>query len=235
MAGAAFWGNAANEGPTFSSDPWDKVYLGGTALPGICEVKGLAQLELDKKKQKGTNGLTLTVTGYQPGPFEVVCTVWTQAQWEYLLGWIDLYWLTPQAARPQFTKTKKRTGSDEKTGKSIFKEVTTKNRQPQVAIDIQHPAVAAIGITSCTIQGVSIPESASADGVKAIHIKVVENRPSEAKTITKTARDSSAGNLTADPHWTGKAEKNRTPQLPSQVRSDLGPNGAAPKPGGGTT
>lgn len=229
MAGAEFWGNAAAEGPTFAPHPWDIVFI-GDPLPGICEVKGIAQLELDKKKQKGTNGLTLTVTGYQPSPFEVAVLLWTQEQWEFMQAWIDKFWITPQKERPQFTTTKKRTGSN-KDGTPIFTSVTTKNRAPQVAVDISHPALAAIGIASCTVQGISIPEAASAEGTKTIKIKVVENRPSEKKTVVKTARASV--NVPLDRALRPK-EKSGTPEKPSADRANLGPNGPKTPPASGS-
>ena len=48
MAGAAFWSSAANEGPLYSRNPWYTLKFDGFQLPGECEVKGLAQLELGR-------------------------------------------------------------------------------------------------------------------------------------------------------------------------------------------
>ena len=229
---AAFWGNASHIGATFADDPWDIVELGGDPLPGICEVKGLAQLELDKKKQKGTNGLTLTVTGYQPGPFEITCTVWTQEQWEFLLAWIQKFWIQPQLARAEFSEVNKRTSSTE-DGKPIYKKVKVKNRAPQVALDVRHPALEAIGIMACTIQGISMPESTSAEGFKMVRIKVVEHKPSGKVTVVKTAKGSSSGNVATDDRIPELEEKNKTPEKPSKNMDGFDTDGPDDEPGGG--
>ena len=231
MAGAPFWGNAAHIGPAFSDDPWDQVVL-GDPLPGVCEVRGIAQLELDKKKQKGTNGLTLTVTGYQPSPFEVSVVLTTEEQWDFMQAWIDKFWLAPQKQRPQFTTSKKRTGSNE-DGSPKFTTVRVKNRAPQVAVDISHPALDALGIVSCVIQGVSIVENGPSEGTKVIKIKVVEHRASERTDATKTAKASTGGNAPLARELRPK-EKNATPERPSADRANLGPGGPKTPPASGS-
>lgn len=218
---AAFWGNAAHEGPTFALDPWDLVTI-GDPLPGVCEVKGIAQLELDKKKQKGTNGLTLTVTGYQPSPFEVSVVTWTEEQKEFLEAWIEKWWLTPRRERPQFVATKKKDGTT----------VRTKNRAPMVAVDIDHPALQMLGIISCTIQGISIPEAGPFEGSKIIKIKVVEHVAPDGKNVVKTAKGS-ATNVRLATRLQPKA-KAETPEPPSSDRKQLGPDGPPSAAAGGS-
>lgn len=207
MAGAPFWGGVSPQGSTFSGDPWDVVFIGGDPLPGICEISGIAQLEVDKKKAKGRNGVTLTVTGYQPGPFEVKCSVWTQAQWDFLQAWLDKFWIEQQKQNP------------------------VGGRTPQVAMAIDHPACSVVGITTAIIQGVSMPEAASAEGVKVVKIKMIDGRASEKKTVVKTARGSATNAKLAKPVTFGKAD---VPPAPSTERADLGPTGPRAAAAGGS-
>jgi hypothetical protein len=230
MAGIEFWGNDAHIGPTFALDAWDLVYLGGDPLPGICDIKGLAQLELDKKKTKGTNGVRLTVTGYQPGPFEVSVKIWTADQWDFMQAWIDTFWIGPRKARPEFTTSKKKTGTDPVTHAAIFRDVTTKNRAPQVAISITNPRTELLGITSCVVQGVSIPEDSDGGDVKVIKIKLVEHVEPTGKA-TKSARNSANAPLAKR---LVQKRKDNVPAKPSSDRTDLGPKGVRTPPGGGS-
>lgn len=244
MAGQPFWGGASAEGPTFSEDPFDVVFIGGDPLPGVCEVKGIAQLEIDKKKVKGTNGHTITVTGFQPGPFEVTVTVWTSEQDEFLQAWLDKFWIGPQKDRPKTTKRVRTgttqveiaTGSD---GKPITQTVPTfanvsvkgKTKNSQVTLDISHPRLAKIGITTCVVQGVSIPEPGSFDGSEVIKIKLIDGRANEKKDVTKTAKGSRV-NVASDPRVS--EQKSAVPPKPSGERADLGPKGPRPKPASGS-
>ncbi|HSS39711.1 MAG TPA: hypothetical protein VLT58_13170, partial [Polyangia bacterium] len=116
-------------------------------------------------------------------------------------------------------------------GTPIFKTATVKNKAPQVAIDISHPSTDTLGITSCVLQGISIPESASAEGVKVIKIKAIESRAT-GKTVTKTAKGSS-NNVALAKELRPKALAD-VPNKPSTERADLGPKGPRPKPGSGS-
>lgn len=226
----AFWGNGSHIGKLFSGDPWDTVVIGGMKLPGLCEVRGLAQLELDKKKPKGSNGVTLTVTGYEPGPFEITCTVWTSEQWDWLQDWINKFWALPRKSRPTTVEKKVRTGSNPDGSPKISK-VSSKNKASQVALQIEHPALAVLGISSCVVQAVSIPEPGSFEGSKVVKIKVVEHVLPNG-TVTKTAKGT-ANNVALAKELRPK-EKGEAPLMPSKERADLGPKGPRPAPAGGS-
>jgi hypothetical protein len=206
MGGLPFWGNAAHVGSNFAEDPWDVVFIGGDPLPGICEVKGIAQLEVDKKKAKGTNGSTITVSGYQPGPFEVSVTVWTSDQWDFLQAWIDKFWIEQQAVRP------------------------SKTTVPPVAFDIDHPGCALLGIRTCVIEGISMPEAGSSEGTKVVRIKLYDGRVNEKKTVTKTAK----GSRVNVEQVRSQQGLNDVPEKPSAERADLGPTGPRAKPASGS-
>ena len=231
MAGAPFWGTAAAEGATFSDDPHKLAYLGGDPVPGLSDVKGIAQLELDKKKEKGHNGVKLTVTGYQPGPFELVVEMWTSEQWDFMQALLDKYWNGPRKARAASTTVKKRAGSN-KDGTPIFKTVTVKNRAPMVAISIDHAVLQPLEIFSCVIQGVGLLEPGTFEGARIIRFKCVEHLEPDPKTATKSAK-ASAANVPLDPALQSTA-KSATPAPPSTDRKNLGPRGPQPDAGGGS-
>lgn len=230
MAGAPFWGGASAEGPTFAEDPWDIVFIGGDPLPGLCEVKAMAALEVDKKKTKGSNGVTITIQGLQPQPFEVTVRVWTQDQWDFLQAWIDKFWNEPVNAPPPFTKKKVKTGTDA-NGAPQFREVRTPTRKPQVKLEISHPSLSAIGITTCVLLGVPTLDDGSEVGVKICRIRFFDGRLSDKKNATKTAKGAIAVTVHEDVRNTSKAS---TPAKPSTDRTNLGPKGPKPTPGGGS-
>lgn len=203
-----FWGGASAEGENFSLDPWDVVFIGGDPLPGICEVKGIAQLEVDKKKAKGSHGSTITVTGYLPSPFEVTVTVWTEDQKDFLEAWITKFWINPQ------------------------KEPPKPKGQPQVSLALDHPACAMLGIDTCIVLGISMLEDGSFEGSKVIRIKLMDGRVTEKKNVTKTA-EGSRNNVPIDKALQEK-QKSAVPPKPSAERADLGPKGPRPKPASGS-
>lgn len=189
MGGIPFWANPSiatfgragadggPSGPIYAEDavlgdgsaigkPHDTVKFAGIRLPGICEVKGIAQLQVDNKKGKGLDGSTITITGYQPGPFEVSCKTWTDPQWDVLQAAIADLWTAP----------------------------TKKSKLQSVAVDVVHPWLQLLKIKSCAIVGVSLPEPGPEVGTKIVRFKCIENVPSKKKKV-KTAKGSSVGRV----------------------------------------
>jgi hypothetical protein len=159
-----FWdSNLTDEGPTFSEDAWDSVFIGGEQLPGICSVKGQPTLAFDKKKAGGVDGATITVNGYLPGPIEIEVLLWTGAQL------VEMELLTPK----------------------IWRKPNKKTDAKELARPVSHPAFALWGITDVVVLGVSVPERGPVEGSKVIKIKCVEYVPVVQQPKTKTARGSS--------------------------------------------
>jgi hypothetical protein len=69
--------------PFWTDDPesWDTVVLGGATLPGIAEVHFDKSRDVDKKKSKGNDGITLTDNGADAAEGEITLTIWTAEQW----------------------------------------------------------------------------------------------------------------------------------------------------------
>jgi hypothetical protein len=236
MAGAAFWDLVGyGTGETVSDDPWDTVELDGKKMPGVCEVKGLAQLEVDQKKGKGRNGAALTISGYLPGPFEIVCTVWTPDQWTHLQRILDDVWNDPPKKSVQKTTTKVTQVGQNADGTPINTTSTVKVAVPskeRVSFSVRHPALQALKITACIVQGVTFPEPGSVVGTRVVRFKCIEFRKPDPKPATKTA------NAPAPPVVPKIRNQdqplNFTPLKPSAEPTKLGPKGVPAAPASGS-
>lgn len=146
------------EGPTFSDNPWDIVFLNGEPMPGLCSVKAEPTIHFDKKKPGGVDGLTITGQGYIPGPVQIQVMLWTADQWEFFQAIAAKIWTKPQRGGVQR------------------------------AIDIKHPGTDLWRINAIVIEGVSVPEDGPVPQSKIIRIKAVQFlAPSKTKTATVKA------------------------------------------------
>jgi hypothetical protein len=102
MGLVSFWGlndagETCNEDPDFYSDPWDTFFINTNQLPGLCWVEGktIAGIEIVKKKGKNSSGARITILGYDPGEFDVVCRIVTPSQWDIFQVIRNHYWAGP--------------------------------------------------------------------------------------------------------------------------------------------
>ena len=153
MAKAPFWGlndkgQTPNEEPTFFQDPWDTFYINNDQLPGYCEVqnKDVAQVEVEKKKGKGSSGAKITILGYEPGSFDVVCRIVTPSQWSAFQDIRRKYWAGPaKAAKP-----------------------------PQATVGVSHPDLNSLNVTQAVIIGFPLAEKSDVEGAKNFRIRFHE-------------------------------------------------------------
>lgn len=209
---------------TFSLNPWDIATIGGFKLPGVSEIRGLAQLAVDNKKDKGKHGSTITITGYQPGPFEIVCQVWTPDQLAVLQSVLDEVWVKPQA------KLRDTSASTKKGGVGSGGSRVTPS---SLAKDVDHPTLQLLNIHRCIIQGVTFLEEQGAKGVRVIRFKCVEWRPVVAGNATNTP-DSSDGVGVEHDLDSGQRSKNHAPEAPSKGVRRHGPKGPPSPPASGS-
>jgi hypothetical protein len=148
------------EGETFMINPWDVVVLNGKPLPGVCKVKAIGKLTIDRKKPAGRDGLTITSQGYDPGNVDIEILLWTWKQWKEMVTAAVTLW-----ARP-------RRGGQVK------------------ALDIFHPGLALWAIRSVVIECVSIPEPGPVPQSMVVRLKAVEHLPPDQKNKTKTMKAS---------------------------------------------
>jgi hypothetical protein len=199
-------------GEIYSTNEWDIVFLDGVGLPGICDVKGIAELKVDNKKTPGKDGSTITITGYQPGPFEVTCKVWMPEQLDILVEAIDRIWNLPRRPLPNDTRS------------AQLKRL----RKP---LSIGHPKTTIFEINYCIVRGVALLEEDSVFGVKVMRFKCQEWRPSGVKNVTATPKKG-PGRVTE--YASGHEPKNGAPKAPSTNPKNLAPGGPPAAPASGS-
>lgn len=124
--------NSAQINPIEFADSWHFVTVGGMASPGVIAIDGIRGFDRetgwDKKKGKGTQGATLTLTSFPPaeGSFEFV--LWTP---DHFIDWQKFL----QVLKYDPTKKKGSGGAE--------------------ALDIYHPSLADIGISRVVTAKVS--------------------------------------------------------------------------------
>jgi hypothetical protein len=197
-------------GEVYSSNEWDVVFFDGVPLPGLCDVKGIAELKVDNKKAQGADGSTITITGYNPGPFEVTCKVWTPEQFETLQEAIDRVWNIPRRPLPHDTRAA--------LAKRLKKPIT-----------IGHPKVTQLEIDYCIVRGISFLEEDSVYGVKVLRFKCQEWRLG-GKNVTATPKK--APSRVAE-YASGHEPKSAAPPRPSANAKNLAPGGPPTPPASG--
>lgn len=154
---------AGGEGPDYPDNPWDTVTLNGERLPGLCSVEGLPTLKIDQKKKGGSDSVSLTQTGYLPGPINITCVIWTLSHWTIL----------------------------QRLASSIWRKPNRKSKLSELAISIEHPALSLWGLAQVVVQGVSTLEIGPVVGTKVLKIRCLEYVPPARGDKTKTAKSTS--------------------------------------------
>jgi len=98
------------DGPTYASNPWDRVDLGLKTLlqfngqprtPGIARVRVDKFRDVDKKKAAGNDGARITIHGVEPAEVEIELTIWTPEQFRQLVQlWSILFPPASKGAPP---------------------------------------------------------------------------------------------------------------------------------------
>jgi hypothetical protein len=192
----------------YSDHPWTTAFLGGMRLPGLCKVlNGLTEIGIDMKKPEGKDGSTITVKGYKPGKFEIACTVWSSDQWDVLQNIISVVW----------------------------REKKKKAKLATLAIDVSHPALVLLGVSSCVIEGITFPQPGEFDGSMMVGFKCVENVAPGKKSATKTATGPGVAKELQTESRIEEANRaiNATPPKPSTQKSHTGPRGQHAPPANG--
>jgi hypothetical protein len=171
-------GFSSSDAPLFSTDPWDVFWLGTRKLPGECDIVpgGVAAVEVNVKKGKGTSGARVTLAGYAPKQFQVTCEICTDDQWAELQDIIDVYWTTPNKA----------------------------SNLTQIAVSVFHPNLAWIKIYSAVLVGVTpLVRGKSGEGFKMTTLTFQENAQPTKKNVTKSAGPPAEDKGLPDSHQAG--------------------------------
>ena len=78
------WAAASNVEYPDAIGAWDRVYLGGLALPGIAVVRGSAKRRTDRKRSSGVNGARVTHLGWDASELKITVRIWTAEQLDAL-------------------------------------------------------------------------------------------------------------------------------------------------------
>jgi len=152
------------EGPDYAPNPWDLVWLGGRALPGLCTIEGLPTLKIDQKKKGGADSITFTATGYLPGPLNLTCMIWTTSQWSIFQDIAAHVWRKPNK----------------------------KSKAGDLAISISHPDLTLWGISQVIVQGVSTGARGPVPQSKIYKFRLLEYVGNDKADKTKTAKPQKA-------------------------------------------
>lgn len=168
ISGIPFWGDGTEEdndpAAPYSSHPWDVAVLAGLKLPGICDSKptGIAAIEIDKKKAKGSHGAKVTILGYNPGTFDITCEVWTAAQWQVVQDVVRRLWKGSTA-----------TAADE----------------AKASITVYHPGLRLVLVGTAIIVGITPPTKGTFEGSRIITFHMHE-RVTTSKSVTTSPKGS---------------------------------------------
>lgn len=121
--------------PFTQPDAWDSISVSGvpwgkgTPQGGKIQVRGCSRFyKIDQKDSKGQDGSTQTYLGSHPKTFRLIFSIWTALQWTYWNATI----------LPFF----------------FYSGVINKVNP----IQIQHPALAVVGVTSILVDDIGSPE-----------------------------------------------------------------------------
>jgi hypothetical protein len=82
--------------------PWSVVTLGGVVVGGEAQrIEGNIGQKLDVKVAPGTNGVSITDQGFQPGEFSITWRIWTPDQWQAWQVAIAPYLPSPRKSAQQ--------------------------------------------------------------------------------------------------------------------------------------
>lgn len=158
-----FWGlnemgTTCNEGPDYERDPWDTFFINDMQLPGKCwvEGKGISQIEVEKKKGKGSAGAKITVYGYLPDEFDSVCRIATPSQWEIFQAIGDRVWAGP----------------------------TKQAKPPQLTVRVKYPDLQRLRVYEAVLIGVPLAEASDMEGAKNFRFRFHEQVKQKASKVT---------------------------------------------------
>lgn len=195
-------GASSSNASLFATDPWDTFVLGGRQLPGMCELipGGVSAVQLNVKKDVGSNNTRITYTGYLAKKFSVICEICTVDQWAELQNIIDIFWPAPN-------------------------KVSTLS---QLAVSVGHPNLSALKIHSAVLEGVSLlTPGRSGEGFKMMTFLFQENPPRSPKL--KSVIKSAGPPAEDDAHGPNSHQRGATPpkaQPPSSNPANASVSGA---------
>lgn len=143
-------------GDMYPDNPWDLVTLAGNPLPGIWKATATPSIQLDVQKPNGFDGAALVSRGYLNGGITLTGRLWTPEQWAQWQRVLPLIWRRPNSYAV--------------TDKKIQGQI----QGQQKALEVKHPGLNSMGITSIVLKSIAPPEETGEKGVRQIKLTAME-------------------------------------------------------------
>lgn len=239
--GTPFWDPAATvdtelrysgSGPTPEAtsrdqwSAWDKMTIAGRDVPGHVVVFGRNTRRVDDPAVAGLDGARLTHLGYDPSEVDITVTLWTPGQWEDwqtdILPLIKpkptIRALNSTIAGANITAGRNSQLSPNQVPNATTIPLTTVVDNLPSPVDVDHPALAAMGIRSLYFRDIGIPVPGPVVGTKVITLRATEFAPASGMNVLKTQTGSLQEGLDANPTTTPQASQPTTqPNLDANV------------------
>jgi len=144
-------------GDMYPENPWDLITLAGNPLPGIWKAAATPSIQLDVQKPNGFDGAALVSRGYINGGITLTGRLWTPEQWAQWQRVLPLIWRRPNSFA--VNDVKKQTGQIQ---------------GQQKALEVRHPGLNSMGITSIVLKSIAPPEETGEKGVRQIKLTAME-------------------------------------------------------------
>jgi len=195
--GVPFWGD--------QPESWDTVRIDGITIPGVVRLEGSVGQRWETREVPGQNGAKITRLGYEAAKVSIRILMATE---EHLRAFEKLVPLIrPKASDKKETIV---TGSL-KTGK------TSRERRPEDAFNVEHPALALYGMKTFICERAGLPEQkGDSSGMYEVKLELLEyvNQEKVGTTsgVSKTTR---AFNGKLSDLGPGRLQANKGPAKPS--------------------
>lgn len=183
---------------------WERVYIAGKVLPGVCSVRGAGyKRRADKKRIAGEHGERMTDTGHDCAEVEITCQLYTQKHLEdfqkIIKSVVKRVAATKTTEEPQFVGFTDARGATVSVAAGTKKVTTGGEKLEPGPVDVVHPALVIFRIKSVQIMEVSLPESKGKD-VFEVKLKCREFIPAAKASVTSNqgSKSSLGGNALDD-------------------------------------
>jgi len=162
-----FWTDPSQVGdPAFLTRPgsWDTMLIGAAPgavpMPGIVDIVCHKEQRLDHGHGPGTDGAQSTLLGFKVAPIEIKVTIWTQDQMDRFMNLLPTLATFRSIPQQQTLPTPPSPGDPAFSQKeaAFIKAVNAPpppNKLVQKPIDVQHPALQLLKITSLIVHTVT--------------------------------------------------------------------------------
>jgi hypothetical protein len=224
-----FWDQAPSvpTGPSYSSNPWDIVTIGGVRIPGIVELVPKGERRVDEKKHSGSDGETLTIHGRNPSKFDIRVRIWTADQLAKFDTILSAVWAkhgrTGSAGASSSPAAGAATG-ETTSSPSTASGVPVPTVADQLAFDISHPATRQHGINAVVVVELQGPAPGKVTGEKVYTLKCIEFMPATTKNAKPATVKHAKASATPALQSLAPGAKRQPAPDPSTNPSDTAPN-----------